>query len=68
MKRFMKILKLLGIICLIVLASVGIGLTGAAPVVPKNRERHLDTTVKSEQVDLKRSHASATEITDNFKQ
>jgi hypothetical protein len=53
MKRFKKIMKLAGFIVLMVLASVGIGLTGAAPIMPKNRDRLTDTKVKTELVEAK---------------
>lgn len=53
MKRFKKILKLAGFILLMVLASVGIGLTGAAPIMPKNRHRLNDNLVKTELVEAK---------------
>jgi hypothetical protein len=32
---------------------VGIGLTGAAPIMPKNRDRLTDTKVKTELVEAK---------------
>ena len=38
---------------LMVLASVGIGLTGAAPVLPKNRDRLTDNIVKTELIEAK---------------
>ncbi len=38
MKHLKKILRLSGLVMLIVLASVGIGITGAAPVLSKNKE------------------------------
>lgn len=62
MKKLKKILKLTGIICLIFLASVGMGLTGAAPVLPKNRERCIDNQVKTELVEAKESEMQSTEI------
>lgn len=39
MKRFKKILKLLGLVLLIVLASVGIGLGGGVPIPPSNKKK-----------------------------
>ncbi len=63
MKKFKKILKILGIICLIFLASLGVGLGGAAPILPKNRTRFIDTTAKIELVEVQdETSGVATEI------
>lgn len=50
MKSFKKALKLLGLVLLIVLASVGLGIGGGIPIPPSNRKE--DTIeVKVELVD-----------------
>lgn len=41
MKRFKKILKLVGLVLLLVLASVGIGIGGGVPVPPSNKKEDL---------------------------
>lgn len=50
MASTLKYLRVLGIILLIVLASVGIGITGAAPILPKNKGI-LDRLTHIEQVE-----------------
>ena len=49
MKRLNKILRLLGLIGLILLASLGIG----APISFNTREKFMDYKVRIEQVDKK---------------
>lgn len=51
MKKWQRALRLVLLIFLIVLASVGIGLTGAAPVLPKNRKRKPQMETKNELVE-----------------
>ena len=50
MKRFKKILKLLGLVCLIVLASVGIGITGGIPI-PSSKKKENNIEIKIELVE-----------------
>ncbi|QMU30735.1 hypothetical protein [Adhaeribacter radiodurans] len=59
MKKWQKALKLTGIICLIILASLGVGL-GGAPILPKNRARYMDTVVKTELAEVKKENSSST--------
>ncbi len=49
MNRLKKFLRLLGLICLIILAFMGIG----APISFSSREEYLDSEVKSEQSEIK---------------
>ena len=49
MKSLMKILRLLGLICLIFLAAMGVG----APVSFNSREKYQHYQVRTEQVDPK---------------
>ena len=52
MKCFTKILRLLGLVLLIVLASVGIGIGGGIPIPPSNKKE--DTIeIKVELVESK---------------
>jgi len=67
MKKFSKIIKLTGILCLIVLASFGVGLGGTAPILPKNRARFIDTAVKIELVEVKKDNSTSTESTAEIK-
>ncbi|POY37546.1 hypothetical protein C3K47_07215 [Solitalea longa] len=41
MAKLKKLLKLCGLGALIILACFGVGITGAAPVLPKNRENSI---------------------------
>lgn len=50
MKRVKKLLKAVGLVCLIALALCGIGIGGGAPILSHNRERYFDNTTKDEQV------------------
>lgn len=54
---FRKPLRLLGFVALMLLASVGIGLTGAAPMAFGNRQRFIDTKPKIELVERKKDEA-----------
>ena len=50
MERFKRILRMVALVCLMLLASVGIGLTGAAPVYSKERNALSDTRTEQGQV------------------
>lgn len=50
MKSFKKTVKLIGFVLLIVLASVGIGITGAPPV-PLSRKKEDTIEVKTESTE-----------------
>ena len=54
----------MGLVLLMVLASVGIGITGAAPILPKNRESITDNIVKTELVETKEDETTATQLYD----
>lgn len=41
MKSFKKILRLLGLVLLIVLASVGLGIGGGIPIQPSNKKEDV---------------------------
>lgn len=44
MERFKKIMKLLALICLIIMAGVGVGLTGGVPIPSSGqRNKNIDT-------------------------
>ena len=49
-KRIKKLLKLIGLVCLIMLALCGIGINGAGPVLSQSRERYIDNGIKTELV------------------
>nr|WP_157247207.1 hypothetical protein [Pedobacter panaciterrae] len=51
MKRFKKIMRLLGLIVMIILASFGIGLGGTPPVIPVTRTKHPTEFVETEEED-----------------
>lgn len=52
MKKLLKAIKLFGYICLIVLASVGLGLGGAVPVAPtKRKEDGIEVKVELPDTD-----------------
>lgn len=45
MNNFKRTLRRVGFIVLMLLAAVAVGVTGSAPVWPKNRERHIEIEV-----------------------
>jgi hypothetical protein len=47
MKRFKRILRLLGFVILIFLASLGIGLSGGVPIPPSHKKEDV-TGIKTE--------------------
>ena len=60
MKIISKSLRLLGLAFIIILASFGVGITGA--FLPINRERYLDKEIRTEQVDKKADEESAGDV------
>ena len=50
MKKCKRVIKLLGFVLLMVLASVGMGISGAAPVMPTNK-REDALVIDAEEVD-----------------
>lgn len=46
-----KVLRALGLVCLILLAGLGIGITGVGPVQPRLRHKLRDYETQSEQVE-----------------
>jgi len=54
MERFKKILKIAGTVILIFLASLGIGITGAAPININKRDSKPDNGTKIELVEEQR--------------
>jgi len=52
MKSLKKILRIAGLICVIIIASTGVGLTGA--FLPTNREPYLNKEIRIEMVDEKK--------------
>jgi hypothetical protein len=59
MRNIKSIARFCGFILLMVLASIGIGLTGAAPVLPKNREIISETKPKTELIELREDKSGA---------
>ncbi len=53
MEKMKKMIRIVIIICLIVLASVGIGLTGGAVTLPKESRRKTDQPDQTELVEEK---------------
>jgi len=51
MKSFKKALRLIGLVLLIMLALMGIGITGASPVNLKKNEQDYDNEIKTELVE-----------------
>lgn len=49
-KRIKKLLRLIGLACLIMLALCGIGISGAGPILSQSRERYIDNGIKTELV------------------
>lgn len=49
MKKLKKALRLLAMVLFMILASFGLGLTGA--ILPGSRERYMNSDIKTEQVD-----------------
>jgi hypothetical protein len=56
MKKLKRMLKLFAFICLLVLASFGIGLSGGVPIPPINKKKD-PAEVTDEQVDEKQEEA-----------
>lgn len=54
MNTFKKITRAFAITCIIILAVVGVGITGATPLFSRNRE--IDPTVKTELVETKKDN------------
>lgn len=54
MKKLKKILRILSLILFMVLASIGVGIGGAAPVLPKSKDRDAGNEVKIEMVDVQK--------------
>lgn len=60
MNSLKKILRVLALTLIIILASAGVGMTGA--ILPNNRERYLDNEIRTEQVDKKKEDEEQNEI------
>lgn len=56
MENFKKVLRLAGLVLLIILASLGIGITGH--FLPNNREKYRDSSVQIELIDKKHEEDS----------
>ena len=50
MQKFRRLLRIVLIVVMILLASIGMGITGAAPVYSKNRDALSETKTEQEQV------------------
>jgi len=56
MKKLKRVIRLFGLVLLIILASCGIGITGA--FLQGNRERCMNKEIRIEQVDKKEDEES----------
>ncbi len=56
MEKFKKVLRLTSLVLLIILASLGIGITGH--FLPNNREKYRDRAVQIELIDKKHEEDS----------
>lgn len=56
MENFKKVLRLAGLVLLIILASLGIGITGH--FLPNSREKYRDSAVQIELIDKKHEEDS----------
>ncbi|WP_461136033.1 hypothetical protein [Spirosoma lituiforme] len=61
MKRIKKLFKLVGLVCLVMLALCGIGINGAGPVLSQSRERYIDNGIKTELVQTKDEEGDSVE-------
>ncbi|SDB31242.1 hypothetical protein SAMN03097699_0642 [Flavobacteriaceae bacterium MAR_2010_188] len=59
MKKFKKIIRLLCLILMILLASIGVGLAGGMPIPINARREDMTTEVKIEQVDKKEDESDS---------
>ena len=67
MKKIKRITRICGLVLLMLLASVGMGITGAAPVLPKNRERLADNKTQTELVEKRAGKTGSEGLTDNIR-
>ncbi|AFD06380.1 hypothetical protein [Solitalea canadensis] len=66
MQKLKKGLKLVGLSLLIIIACLGVGISGAAPVLPRNKENSvLEVTVELKE---NTEEESETMIINHFKQ
>ncbi|GAB3767601.1 hypothetical protein GCM10028818_00730 [Spirosoma horti] len=63
-KRIKTLLRLTGLVCLIVLALCGIGISGAGPVFSLTRERYIANGIKTELVQTKNEEGDSAEVDD----
>lgn len=56
MKKLKRMLKLFALICLIILAVFGIGLSGGVPITPSNKKKDPEE-ITDEQVESKQEDA-----------
>ncbi|WP_461150696.1 hypothetical protein [Spirosoma pulveris] len=64
MKRVKKLFKLMGLVCLIILALCGIGINGAGPLFHQSRERYPDNGIRTELVQSKEEEGDSTEMSE----
>ena len=55
MQKIKKILRILGFILLIILAVIGVGITGAAPVLNNRRTKNSENSCQIELVEKKKT-------------
>lgn len=63
-KRIKKLFRLISLVCLIVLALCGIGISGAGPILSQSRERYIDNGIKTELVQTKDEEGDSSEETE----
>ncbi len=59
MKKFKKIIRLLCLILMILLASIGVGLAGGMPIPLTGRREEMTPVIKIEQVDKKEDESDS---------
>jgi|GEM_PF-2786917 len=59
MKRFKRVLKIIGFVMLIFLASIGIGITDAAPITLNRKDSKPENGTKIELVEENRKRIKA---------
>ena len=66
MKKAQKALKILGFLCLVLLASIGVGISPAAPDLPKSRKKNNTTQVVIELVEQRTETKDAAQWKDDL--
>lgn len=59
MKTFKKVLRILGLVFLMLLAIMGVAITGVAPILPGQREKNYGKETRTELVEKKKKESSS---------